>query len=119
MDVGPEAIQEMLLTGIADRIPGREGAEDEIEPDRRAPGADILDAEVIDAAALEAEELLVGRACRRGNDAQAQAGADPGRTSIAAENAKCIVCPTPAPIGRPLPRGHASIMASGDLLAHI
>ena len=58
----------------------------------------------------------MGCARRRSNDAQAQAGADPGRSSIAAEALNGFVGSAPAAIGGPLSRAHPAIMASGDLL---
>jgi hypothetical protein len=119
MDVWPKAIEQTLLAGVADRIACRIGAQDKIQPDGRAPGAGVLDGRVIDRAALEAEELLVGRARRRGNEAQAQSGAGPGATSFAADQLERFIGSASAAIRRPFPRAHPAILTLGDLLAVI
>ena len=85
VDARSKAIEQSLLTGVADRIAPRIAAYDQIEPNRRAPGADVLDGNVIDPATLEAEQLLMRCARRRGNGAQAQSRTDPCRTGLAAE----------------------------------
>jgi hypothetical protein len=71
---------------------------------------------VVEPASLEAEELLVARACRTGNGAQAQSSTDPCATSIAAEQPKRFAGSASPAVRRPLPRAHPSIMTSGDLL---
>jgi hypothetical protein len=84
------------------------GPQDEFEPDRRAPGADILHGQAIGVAVLETKELLVRGASRRCNDAEAQARADPGGPGIAAEALRGVGGSAPAAIDRPLSRTHPS-----------
>jgi hypothetical protein len=116
VDVRPEAIQEPLLAHVANGIAGWICPEDEIEPDRRAPSADPRNGHVIDHATLEPEELLVRGARRRGNVTQAQPGADPSGTNVAAKDPERIVGSAPAAIRRPLPGAHPTSLTVCDLL---
>jgi hypothetical protein len=116
MDIRPKAIEQSLLAGVADRIACRIGSQDEIQPDCRTPGADVLNGDVIGRTTFKSEQLLVGRARGRGNDAQAQAGTNAGRSRFATERLEGFVSSTSATIGRPLPRAHAAIMTRADLL---
>jgi len=113
MDVWPKAIKQTLLAGVADRIACRIRAQDEIQPNGRAPGAGVLDGDVIDRATLETEELLVGGARRCGNEPQAQSGASSGATSVAADHLEGFGGPTSPAVRWPLPRAHAAILILG------
>ncbi len=62
MEMRPKASEQPLLTGVADRIAGRIAAQDQIQPNRRAPGADVLDRDVVDRSTFESEQLLMRRA---------------------------------------------------------
>ncbi len=59
MDVRSKAIEQALLARVADRITCRIAAHDEIQPNGRAPRADVRHREVNDLPALEALDLLM------------------------------------------------------------
>lgn len=117
MDVRPEPIHEALLSGVANRIASRIGAQNEVETDGRAPGAEVLRRHAVGSAALEAQELLMRGACRGGDAPQAQAGADARRTFLATKQLEGLVGSAPTAIRRSLPRAHPAMLAPGALLA--
>jgi hypothetical protein len=82
MEPVSEALQEPQLRPIPDRIASRVGTECQVQPDDCAPGSDIGDADAVQFATLETEELLMGRTRCSGDLPNAQAGADSSQSML-------------------------------------
>jgi hypothetical protein len=113
--MGTQPSDDALLAGVANRISAREGLQDEIEPDRRAPGSDVLDRRMAKQASLETEELLMRGARRCSDGTQAEAGADTGSARLAPEEPEGFAGSAPTAIRRALSRAHGRIVADRDL----
>jgi hypothetical protein len=106
MKARPESLEQDQLRAISDRVPGRIGANAQIQPDDRAPRAHVDDPDAIQLAMFEAPELGVDSSGRSGRLAQAQPRRDPGLAMLLAEPSKRISGPASASISWSFSRSH-------------
>jgi hypothetical protein len=106
MESHPEAFEQCELSTISNRIARRIRTDAQVEPQDRAPGANVGDADAIQLAMFEAPQLAVGSPGRSGRIAQAQSGRDPGVPMLLAETTKRVSRSPAASISWTFSRSH-------------
>jgi hypothetical protein len=106
MEPRPEALQKRELCPVPNRIASRVRTEAEIQPHDRAPSPDVSDADAIQLAVFEAQELLMRDTRGCGHVAKTQARANTREAMLLPYSSKRLAGSSATSISRTLSRSH-------------
>lgn len=102
----PKSLQKRQLSSISDRVPCRVRSQRKIQPNDRAPGAELRDRDARDGSVLEAPKAGVRCARGRRDVAQAQSRTNSSEPMICRDPTHCIPGTPSATLRRPFPCSH-------------